>query len=132
LVEGGRPEVVFSPGDIDGEAKWYSWDGERWVGHLLRAVLHGHSCEIRDINSDGHPDIFIAEMGDPGAGDDARNFVFYGDGKGNFEETVVFSGQGNHEGKVADLDGDGDLDILLKPYHHNAPRLDILLNTAKN
>ncbi len=73
-------------------------------------------------------DIMIGEMGDPGAGDDARTFVWYGDREGRFTESVVSHGQGIHEGKVADLDGDGDLDILLKPYHHHAPRIDVLLN----
>jgi hypothetical protein len=128
LVKGGRPEVVFSPGDMDGDAKWYQWDGKRWKSNLLRFVVHGHTCEVRDIDGDGNLDVLIGEMGDPGAGDAARTFIWYGDGKGRFQETVAVQGQGNHEGKVADFDGDGDLDILVKPYHHNSPRLDVLLN----
>jgi hypothetical protein len=128
LVQGGRPEVVFSPGDVDGEAKWYEWTGDGWKPHTLRHVIHGHTCEIRDVDGDGNLDVFIGEMGDPGAGNNAKTFIFYGDGKGNFKETVVSSGQGIHEGKLADLDGDGDLDILMKPYHHRTPRLDVLLN----
>jgi len=67
-------------------------------------------------------------MGNPGAGNDARTYVWYGDGKGNFKETVASHGQGIHEGKLGDLDGDGDLDILMKPYGHKTPRIDILLN----
>jgi hypothetical protein len=133
LVAGGRAEIVFSPGDMDGEAKWYQWDGSQWQAHTLRHVLHGHSCEVRDINGDGHPDIMIGEMGEPGAGDKARIYVWYGDSKGAFKEEVVLSGQGIHEGLLGDFDGDDDLDILVKPYHHNSPRIDILLNngTAK-
>ena len=130
LVEGGRPEIVFSPGDMDGDAKWYQWGGDKWVAHKLRYVRHGHTCEIRDIDRDGSLDIMIGEMGDPGAGDEANVYIWYGDGKGHFEETVVLHGQGIHEGKLGDLDGDGDLDILVKPYHHNAPRIDILLNSG--
>ena len=34
LVEGGRAEIVFSPGDADGEAKWYEWT-RPWVPHVL-------------------------------------------------------------------------------------------------
>ncbi|MEN6427461.1 MAG: VCBS repeat-containing protein [Phycisphaerales bacterium] len=130
LVKGGRPEVVFSPGDMDGDAKWYKWDGDRWVPHVLRRVIHGHTCEIRDVDRDGNLDIMLGEMGDPGAGDEANIYLFYGDGKGNFEETIAWHGQGIHEGKLGDFNGDGDLDILLKPYHHNAPRIDILLNAG--
>ena len=128
LVKGGRPEVVFSPGDMDGEAYWYQWTAKGWKPHKLRHVVHGHTCEIRDVDRDGNQDIFIGEMGSPGAGDHAKTFLWYGDGRGNFKETVVSSGQGIHEGKLADLDGDGDPDILMKPYHHKTPRLDVLLN----
>jgi hypothetical protein len=128
LVKGGRPEVVFSPGDMDGPAEWYEWTGSEWTAHVLRAVIHGHTCEIRDVDGDGNPDIFIGEMGNPGAGDNAKTYIWYGDGQGHFKETVASQGQGIHEGKLADLDGDGDLDILMKPYSHNTPRIDILLN----
>ena len=131
LVKGGRPEVVFSPGDMDGDARWYQWDGEAWVAHTLRRVIHGHTCEIRDVDQDGNLDIMIGEMGNPGAGDEANVYIWYGDGTGHFEETVAWHGQGIHEGQFGDFDGDGDLDILLKPYHHNSPRIDILLNAGK-
>jgi len=130
LIKGGRPEVVFSPGDMNGDAKWYEWNGRGWTAHKLRYVVHGHTCEIRDIDSDGNLDIFIGEMGNPGAGDNAKIYIWYGDGKGNFKETVASHGQGIHEGKLGDLDGDGDLDILLKPYNHKTPRIDVLLNSG--
>lgn len=131
LVEGGRPEIVFSPGDMDGNAKWYQWEGKKWHAHSLGFVVHGHTCEIRDVNSDGRLDIFIGEMGKPGAGDNAKTYIWYGDGKGGFRKTVASHGQGIHEGLLSDLDGDGDLDILMKPYNHNSPRIDILLNSRK-
>ncbi|MBM4026463.1 MAG: VCBS repeat-containing protein [Planctomycetes bacterium] len=128
LVQGGRPEIVFAPGDMDGMAKWYQWDGRTWVGRDLTFIRHGHTCEIRDIDGDGHLDIMIGEMGKPGAGDDAKVYIWYGDGQGNFEQTVAWHGQGIHEGLLGDFNGDGRLDILHKPYSHNTPRLDILLN----
>ncbi|MBN2505569.1 MAG: VCBS repeat-containing protein [Verrucomicrobia bacterium] len=132
LVKGGWAELVFSPGDMDGKAAWYEWDGRpwlgRWVAHELRHVTHGHTCEVRDIDADGNLDILIGEMGDPGAGDEAQTFVWFGDGKGHFRETVVSAGQGIHEGRLGDVNGDRRLDILMKPYHHKAPRMDVLLN----
>ncbi len=131
LVEGGRPEIVFSPGDTDGLAKWYEWHGDRWNSRDLGPVIHGHTCEMRDVNDDGNLDIFIGEMGSPGAGDKAQVSIWYGDGKGGLRLEVVSQGQGIHEGLLSDLDGDGDLDILMKPYNHNAPRIDILLNQLR-
>ncbi len=129
LVKGGWAELVFSPGDTDGEARWYRWDGTNWIGQSLGFVIHGHTCEIGDVDADGNLDIMIGEMGRPGAGDGARTWVWYGDGQGNFRKTVASSGQGIHEGKLGDFNGDGRVDILLKPYSHNTPRVDVLLNT---
>lgn len=131
LVPGGWAEVVFSPGDADGEAKWYQWDGHKWKSHPLDFVRHGHTCEVGDLNLDGHLDIMIGEMGSPGPGDDARIIVWWGNGQGKFRQEVICRGQGIHEGRLADVDGDGDLDILVKPYHHRAPFLGILLNPAR-
>jgi len=51
-----------------------------------------------------------------------------GDGKGNFQKEIIISkGIDLHESEIVDLDGDGDLDILGKPYNGDAPRLDIWL-----
>lgn len=131
LIKGGRPEVVFSPGDVDGTAAWYEWTGSSWSRHDLCRVLHGHTCEIGDIDGDGNLDIMIGEMGEPGAGDNARTFVWYGNDRGHFKQTVALEGQGIHEGLLADFNGDGRLDILVKPYHHKSPRLDVLLNQGR-
>jgi hypothetical protein len=54
--------------------------------------------------------------------------VLYGNGSGQFEVHEVEVGIGNHESKLADLDGDGDLDILGKPFRQNVPELHIWLN----
>jgi hypothetical protein len=141
LVKGGRPQVVFVVGDGVGRLKWYEWktgDGahETWAGHDLLGhdVIHGHSLQIADLDGDGNLDIFCGEMGkwtessrlpdNP----HARTWIFYGDGRGNFTRTLFSEGVGTHEAKVGDLDGDGRLDIVGKPYNWETPRLDIWLN----
>jgi len=53
--------------------------------------------------------------------------MFYGDGKGNFRPEVFATGVGFHEARVADLDGDGRMDVLDKPYNWEAPRVDVWL-----
>ncbi len=135
LVPGGRPEVVFAPGDIDGPIRWYEWQDGQWAGRDLPIpeLIHGHSIGVGDVNGDGSLDIFSAEMGRWGAGTTnpaARLRVFYGDGQGAFTEQVVATGFGNHESRIADLDGDGDLDILAKAYNWKAPRIDIWRNES--
>ena len=132
LKEGGRPEVVFVPGDGVGRLKWYEWDGSQWVGHDLLGydVDHGHSLQVVDVDGDGHLDIFVAEMRLDGGNSDAGMWVFLGDSAGGFEQMEVATGYGNHESRVGDLDGDGDQDILGKPYNWDTPRVDVWLNNG--
>jgi hypothetical protein len=139
LKKGGPAEVVFVAGDGIGPLKWYECGGdptrsESWTGHQLlsRDVVHGHSLGVADLNRDGHLDIFCAEMHTPGNKERATMWALYGDGAGRFEETVISVGTGNHESRVADLDGDGDLDILDKPYTWDAPRVDVWLNAGSS
>lgn len=50
------------------------------------------------------------------------------DGKGKIPRDMIISkGIDLHNSEIVDLDGDGDLDILGKPYDGDAPRLDIWL-----
>jgi hypothetical protein len=136
LKEGGRPEVVFQPGDEDGRIVWFEWNDDKWVSHDLLGynVIHGHSIGVGDVDGDSHLDIFSAEMGRWGGGGvmhtntRARLRIFFGDGAGAFREDVVAMGYGFHEARLADLDGDNDLDVLAKPYDWNTPRIDVWRN----
>ncbi|MCI0621842.1 MAG: VCBS repeat-containing protein [Acidobacteria bacterium] len=135
LKKGGRPEVVLSPGDVVGPLNWYEWNGHGWTKHtLVEEVTHGHTLQVVDVDGDGNLDIFCAEMrewaGGKGQNPDSKMWVFYGDGKGNFTQTVVSEGIGSHESKVGDLDGDGDPDILHKPFEWQMPRIDIWLQNG--
>lgn len=132
---GGPAEVVFVPGDADGPLMYYTAEGDpteaaSWSGRSLLddIVIHGHSIGVGDVNGDGHLDLFNAEMHTPGHGEDAVARIFYGDGQGAFVVSELAQGMGNHESRLADLDGDGDLDVLAKPYTWNAPRVGVWLN----
>lgn len=130
LIEGGAPEVVFVPGDDVGKIRMYQLDGETWTGQDLLPfdIDHGHSLQIADVNGDGYQDVFLAEMRLNGGNADAKMLFFLGDGQGMFEESVISTGFGNHESRAADLDGNGTLDILGKPYNWETPRIDVWLN----
>ena len=124
LIEGGRPEILLSTGDGLGPLMLYEWhdkNGEKassgsgtWMPKTIIETLYdGHTLDIIDFNGDGHLDIFSAEMklnpDNPGA---IR--ILLGDGKGNFIHQVVDGDIGCHEGKIFDLERDGDSDITLK------------------
>jgi sugar phosphate isomerase/epimerase len=98
--------------------------------------VHGHTLEAVDINDDGNLDIFCAEMvkwSEKETKDDNPNaeaFILYGDGKGGFNKTTFQKGTDFHEGRVFDVDGDGDMDIVSKSYNWKAPRVEMWLQNG--
>lgn len=128
LIEGGRPEVVLSVGDGVGPLVLYEWQNGYWQSTVLIDELdNGHTLDILDFDGDGHLDLFNAEMRFGIGNPDAEVRILLGNGQGQFSKHVVARGFGVHEGRLADLDGDGDLDVLGKPYLWNAPLLNIWL-----
>jgi len=131
FIQSGRPEIILVVGDGVAPMMMYEWRKGTWVGKvILPEVDCGHSLAVLDFDGDGKLDIFNAEMRLNGGNPDAKNLILLGDGKGNFKTVSVSSGFGLHESKIADLDGDGDYDILGKPYGWETPRLDIWMNLS--
>lgn len=137
---GACPQIVIAPGDGVGPLMLYECVGEpspasAWRGRRLgpRPMVHGHTLAVADVDGDGHMDILAAEMAkwtEKAAlpdHPDAEAWILYGDGAGGFDLEVLARGVGFHEGRLADLDGDGRLDILQKPYNWETPRVDVWL-----
>lgn len=139
---GKTAQIVVSPGDLNGPIRFYECTGNPenpadWRGRdlLEREMVHGHTLAVADIDGDGNLDIFSAEMAQWGNGPEVNNpkataWMWYGDGQGNFRRTVFQQGFGFHEARIADLDGDGRMDVLSKPYVWKTPRIDIWLQQA--
>lgn len=131
LIKGGRPEVVMVIGDGWAPLNIYEYQKGIWIKkEIINRVSNGHSLNIVDFDCDGNLDIWNAEM-TLFDNNKAINHILLGDGNGNFPgEIVVSTGIDVHESEMADLDGDGDLDILGKPYSGDAPRIDVWLQNG--
>jgi hypothetical protein len=74
-----------------------------------------HSLNVGDFDRDGDVDVFAAES--EWMAKQARWFIWENvDGKGKFERRTILEGLGAHNAVVADMDGDGDLDIANKEF----------------
>jgi hypothetical protein len=134
IIKGGYPEVVLASGDHINSLNLYEFDGENWEKTvLIEEVIHGHTLQVGDIDGDGNIDIFCAEMAAWGNTRryNAKAWILYGNSKGEFVKTVLSEGICHHESKIGDLDGDGDIDILGKPFFLNGSPMEIWLNTGK-
>ena len=93
--------------------------GGAWRAHPLPMSDQAgdfHSLATADFDGDGDIDIFAAES--EWFAQRARWFVWENlDGKGgSFERRTILEGLGAHNAVVADLDGDGDPDIVSKEF----------------
>lgn len=123
-----KTRVAAADLDADGLTEIVICEGESHPGRLaichlpelepkiLRDDLfHPHSLAIADFTGDGHPDIFVAEMG-LGKNPEPRMMIYRNRGPGEFDEVVIERGIATHEAKLGDLTGDGRPDIVGKPY----------------
>ncbi len=140
---GKKMQLLFTPSDKTGRLMLYECTGSaevsaNWKGRDLisRELSHAHTLEAADINDDGNLDVFCAEMtkwdektvtdNNP----NAEAFILYGDGKGGFTKSIFQKGIDFHEGRITDIDGDGDMDILGKSYIWKTPRVEIWLQNG--
>ncbi len=82
-------------------------------------AYNGRAVKLRDVDYDGHIDIIL------GTTWASQTQLFMNDGAGNFtNETATNLPQGNNsigDIEVGDIDGDGDLDMLLADWGQESP-----------
>ncbi len=119
----GHPDVVFVS-EADETHQLFFGDGRGGftdVSDRLPRMSQGNAVSTGDLNGDGLPDIFIGSTGETGhAGPitPARNLLFLNDPArpGHFidaSDTLPGSDDQTEGAAFADIDGDGDLDIVL-------------------
>lgn len=131
LIEGGRTEIVMVSGEGDGPLVMYNFDNGSWVPTIiLKFTRRAHSLQVIDFDKDGDFDIFVSEMKTKDV-NDPKVIILLNNGAPNFERIEVASSFGTHNSGVGDFDGDGDNDIIGKPYAWDTPRLDLWTNEGK-
>lgn len=124
----GRMDIVQTECDApSGRVAWFGnpeGKGLVWVPHLVKDSTDGqdfHSLILADFDQDGDSDIFSAGAGNSSGTPKAYLWENL-DGKGGtWREHVIFDGvQSIHDADGADMDGDGDLDILAKNWNDGA------------
>jgi hypothetical protein len=115
-----RPDVVVSeeryPGpDPDASLYWFEQPGDpksrTWKKHVVVTEYSLNNLDVADVDRDGDFDVITCEHKGPKG--KFRLQIFENDGKGHFTEHIADRGKESHLGAlVADMDSDGDLDII--------------------
>lgn len=120
----GKVEVVFSNSEGTGDLKWFSYGSGgptgSWTQHTVEAMLErAHTLAVADMNLDGKLDIVTGQMH---TSSDKQLLIYYNlDGSGGSWSKQVIDNVGIHNGVVADLGGDGDMDIIGANWTGNPP-----------
>jgi hypothetical protein len=121
----GDRDLVHGESDFFDDAR-IQWSenvdgrGGAWRAHALpmngEAAGDFHSVAARDFDGDGDIDVFAAES--EWMAERARWFLWENvDGKGaRFERHTLLEGLGAHNAIAADMDGDGDVDLVSKEF----------------
>jgi hypothetical protein len=106
-----RPDLTGSRGHGDG-ITWF--EAPDWRPHEIGEGLKGvHALAAGDIDRDGDTDLAFVAMTSLVAG------WLENDGKGNFRLHRVSDNQSAYDLRLVDMDGDGDLDMLVAGFASN-------------
>jgi hypothetical protein len=115
VLPGELPALIASQREMpNGRLAWFERPADPtqiWTEHRLEASLdlkYPHALAVGDLDGDGKPDIVVGENNGP----HSRLFVFRNQGEGKFQPSPVGETSGLIATWLADLDGDGGLDIL--------------------
>jgi hypothetical protein len=113
----GRLDVVLSASEGEGRVAWFEAPVDRrtspWPERRVGAgqFVGAHSLAVADFDLDGRPDIAVAEMH---TAPQRRMLVYFQ--KPDAWREFMLAAHGSHNAVAADLDGDGDADLVGKNF----------------
>jgi hypothetical protein len=132
----GCLDIVISQAEDKGyPVCWYQAPVDprsgRWIEHVIAQVDKCHSLQVADFDNDGDLDVFAAKM--PNIAQEAPHpvIVFINEGDALTWRQQVLADHGNYSAQVADLDNDGDIDIV-GVRNHNRPPIEIWRNKTSD
>jgi hypothetical protein len=120
-----RPEIVVSLND--GFVHAFDAAGKRlWKYNYThgKAIMFASEVTVADLNQDGSPELIFSTYGDPNVRDSGHLIILAANGALLHDVPLPNPGSnGNGNGApaaptIADLDGDGQLEILVQTFEH--------------
>ncbi|MEX0748136.1 MAG: VCBS repeat-containing protein, partial [Rhodothermales bacterium] len=134
----GRAEVFICHSERDGyPLAWYESADPKYGGWAEHDIVSdwpaAQSMQIADMDLDGDLDVVAGVNQTRAQGLGLTGFpvvVFLNDGGGKSWTRFDVSDDGIYNGQVADVDGDGDMDLFRLPAH-DAAHFEVLLNRVR-
>jgi len=124
LNKDGRMDILIAPAESNGSLVWYELLGDPknaddWEEHIIDStVSYVHTFKVADMDLDGDTDIVIAEMHQSAT---RRIMIYLNQGSAANWKRQVIATTGSHNIRVADIDNDGDMDIVGANWNNDSP-----------
>ena len=123
----GDNDIVMASADSESGTGWVRWfrnlngNGLSWETISVAENQDDmHSLIVADFDNDGDVDIFSGDGPNTGENNNNKQSYIWRNNNGigtSWTSFQITSGYEVHEAKAGDVDGDGDLDILFKPWN---------------
>ncbi len=134
----GRVEVFISHSERKGyPVAWYGSDDPKngsWTEHIIvKDLPAAHTLQVYDMDGDGDFDVLTGINKNRAKALGVETWpveIYLNAGDNLLWRPYRITDQGIYNGQVADIDGDGDNDILRLPTHDDT-RFEVLFNNTK-